>query len=57
MNQVFKPYYRSESAKKYAGSGLGLWLSQELASILGSRIVLHHQNNVLQFELTLEVKK
>jgi K+-sensing histidine kinase KdpD len=37
-DQLFQRYYRSESAKKFAGTGLGLWLSQTLAHQIGSRI-------------------
>jgi len=36
--QVFQRYYRSESAKKFSGTGVGLWLSQALAQQIGSRI-------------------
>ncbi len=36
--QVFQRYYRAETAKKYAGTGLGLWLSQIMAQQLGTRI-------------------
>ena len=56
-NKLFTRYYRSESAKKHAGSGLGLWLSQELAAILGGRIVLSQQNQHLCFALSLEVSQ
>ena len=35
---VFQRYYRAETAKKYAGTGLGLWLSQIMAQQLGARI-------------------
>jgi len=37
-DQLFQRYYRSESAKKFAGTGLGLWLSQTLAHQIGSHI-------------------
>jgi len=36
--QIFQRYYRSEAAKKFAGTGLGLWLSQTLANQIGSHI-------------------
>jgi signal transduction histidine kinase len=36
--QMFQRYYRSEAAKKFAGTGLGLWLSQTLANQIGSHI-------------------
>jgi signal transduction histidine kinase len=38
QTQVFQRYYRAETAKKYAGTGLGLWLSQIMAQQLGARI-------------------
>jgi signal transduction histidine kinase len=37
-SQIFQRYYRAESAKKFAGTGLGLWLSQTLAQQIGARV-------------------
>ncbi len=37
---TFTRYYRAESAKVHGGTGLGLWLSQELAGSIGARIEL-----------------
>jgi signal transduction histidine kinase len=37
-SQIFHRYYRAESAKKFAGTGLGLWLSQTLAQQIGARV-------------------
>ena len=54
--QVFQRYYRSESAKKFAGTGLGLWLSQTLAQQIGSRIdmkMTEQKNIVFFFSLDL----
>ena len=50
-NQLFQRYYRSESAKKFAGTGLGLWLSQTLANQIGSRIEMKitEQQTILFF--------
>ena len=50
-NQIFQRYYRSESAKKFAGTGLGLWLSQTLANQIGSRIEMKttEQQSILFF--------
>jgi hypothetical protein len=39
-DQLFQRYYRAESAKKFAGTGLGLWLSQTLAHQIGSRVYM-----------------
>jgi signal transduction histidine kinase len=44
--KIFTRYYRSESAKKFTGSGLGLWLSQELAKILGGVITVECDDSV-----------
>lgn len=48
---LFQRYYRSESAKKFAGTGLGLWLSQTLANQIGSRIEMKttEQQTILFF--------
>jgi signal transduction histidine kinase len=50
-DQIFQRYYRSESAKKFAGTGLGLWLSQTLAHQIGSRIEMKitEQQTILFF--------
>jgi len=44
--KVFERYYRSPAASGIAGTGLGLWLSQQLAQRLGTKI-----------ELTLEAER
>ena len=44
--KVFERYYRSPTASGIAGTGLGLWLSQQLAQRLGTKI-----------ELTLEAER
>jgi len=54
--QLFQRYYRAEAAKKYAGTGLGLWLSQTLASQLGTRIHMvlsERQTVIFYFNLPL----
>ena len=55
-DQIFQRYYRSESAKKFAGTGLGLWLSQTLAqqidSCIGMKIT--EQKNIVFF-FSLEI--
>ncbi len=55
-DQIFQRYYRSESSKKFAGTGLGLWLSQTLAqqidSCIGMKIT--EQKNIVFF-FSLEI--
>jgi len=52
-NKIFSRYYRSESAKQFAGSGLGLWLSQQLASYINSRITMLYTDDEISFQLEL----
>jgi signal transduction histidine kinase len=49
--QLFERYYRAESAKRFAGTGLGLWLSQTLAEQIGSKIVMKttEKNTIIFF--------
>jgi signal transduction histidine kinase len=55
-SQIFQRYYRAEYAKKFAGTGLGLWLSQTLAQQIGSRLNMKmtEQKNIVFF-FNLEV--
>ena len=53
---LFERYYRAEAAKKFAGTGLGLWLSQSLAKQLGTRIdmaLIPQQTVIFHFNLPL----
>ena len=53
---LFERYYRAEAAKKFAGTGLGLWLSQSLAKQLGTRIDMAlspQQTVIFHFNLPL----
>jgi signal transduction histidine kinase len=50
---VFQRYYRAESAKKFAGTGLGLWLSQSLAEQLGSQISMVRTDQEVVFKFAL----
>jgi hypothetical protein len=49
--QLFERYYRAESAKRFAGTGLGLWLSQTLAEQIGSKIEMKttEENTIIFF--------
>jgi signal transduction histidine kinase len=55
-DQIFQRYYRSESAKKFAGTGLGLWFSQTLAQQIDSCIGMKmtEQKNIVFF-FSLEI--
>ena len=55
-SQIFQRYYRAESAKKFAGTGLGLWLSQTLAQQIGSHLKMkmtEKKNIVFFFNLEI----
>ena len=51
--KVFSKYYRSRGAQSQSGTGLGLYLSQNLAQLIGAR--LHYQQDAdrLTFSLFL----
>lgn len=52
---LFERYYRAESAKRFAGTGLGLWLSQTLAEQIGSRIKMKTtEKNTIIFYFALQ---
>ncbi|MEI7783964.1 MAG: 7TM-DISM domain-containing protein [Betaproteobacteria bacterium] len=53
--RVFSRYYRGEGAKQYVGTGLGLWLSQALASKLGSQLVCEVEGQAISFCMNLEL--
>jgi signal transduction histidine kinase len=38
MGKLFSRYYRSEEARGYSGTGLGLWLANQQAKEMGSNI-------------------
>ena len=38
IDKIFSRYYRAEEAKGYSGTGLGLWLADQQAKEMGSRI-------------------
>jgi signal transduction histidine kinase len=57
-HMVFQRYYRAESAKKFAGTGLGLWLSQTMARQIGTLIHMKiHSNNNVMFHFTLPLTR
>ena len=52
-DKVFQRFYRAESAKKFGGSGQGLWLSQRLAHMINASIALVTSPEETCFTLTL----
>ena len=53
--KVFERYYRSPAASGISGTGLGLWLSQQLAERLGTKIQLTLEADRVVFWFTLSV--
>ena len=51
--KVFERHYRAPSASRFSGTGLGLWLSQQLALAMGSRIHMSQEGAQLVFWFTL----
>lgn len=51
--QIFSKYYRDSESKRQRGSGLGLWLSRELAKLLGGDLVYSQVDNAVKFQLKL----
>lgn len=53
---VFQRYYRAEGAKKFAGTGLGLWLSQTMARQIGTQLQMRlHSNQTVLFAFSLPI--
>jgi signal transduction histidine kinase len=52
-DKVFQRFYRAESAKKFSGSGQGLWLAQQLALAMNSKIQLTRSTDLTCFTLHL----
>jgi signal transduction histidine kinase len=52
-DKVFQRFYRAESAKKFSGSGQGLWLAQQLAMAMNSKIELTRSTDLTCFTLYL----
>ncbi|MGI9143451.1 MAG: sensor histidine kinase [Fluviibacter sp.] len=50
-DQVFKKYYRNTQATKVAGSGLGLFLVHELASVVGGRVAYATEEKEVVFSV------
>lgn len=52
-DQIFKKYYRSPAAQRQSGTGLGLFLSHNLAQQLGAELCYQPTDSLIQFELWL----
>lgn len=52
-DQVFSRYYRAPGAKEISGTGLGLWLSQQIAQSLGTKIRMHLEGGRVVFWFSL----
>ncbi len=52
-SQIFSKYYRDNESKRQRGSGLGLWLSRELAKLLDGDLVYSHTHNAVKFQLKI----
>jgi len=52
---VFKKYWRGPGATRFAGSGLGLYLSAQIAQRLGGELRYQAQHSQVRFELWLPV--
>ena len=51
--QVFSKYYRSRGAQSQSGTGLGLYLSQNLAQLIGARLAYQQDADRVTFSLHL----
>jgi signal transduction histidine kinase len=51
---VFTKYYRASWAHEQVGSGLGLYLTSQLANMLGGELRYLHQDQQVSFELCLK---
>jgi signal transduction histidine kinase len=51
--KVFSKYYRSRGAQSQSGTGLGLYLSQNLAQLIGARLVYQQDADRVTFLLHL----
>jgi signal transduction histidine kinase len=52
-DQVFTKYYRSAAAQRQSGTGLGLFLSHNLAQQIGAELRYQPSDTLIQFELWL----
>ena len=53
LNHIFDRYYRSPAVKNISGTGLGLHLSQELATRLGGQLIAFMKDEIISLSLSL----
>jgi two-component system, sensor histidine kinase LadS len=54
-DRVFEKYYRGEGAKKLSGTGVGLYLVQQLVQRMGGTCTYVSDSNTIRFEVSLPV--
>lgn len=54
-DKVFKKYYRNTQATKVTGSGLGLFLVQELMNVMGGKVTYKFENEKVLFSVWIKV--
>ena len=54
--QVFERYYRGSRTGGQPGTGLGLWLSQQIAKVIGTDIHMELEKNLIHFHLSFDEK-
>lgn len=57
QNMIFEKYYRAPKAHQQVGSGLGLYLTHKMASMLGAQMHYIPSNSKVSFELCLTESK
>lgn len=55
ITHIFDSFYRGSNSKNISGSGLGLYISRQLANKMGGEIFAEYKNN--EFLVTLVMKK
>jgi signal transduction histidine kinase len=54
--QVFERYYRGSRTGGQPGTGLGLWLSQQIAKVIDTDIHMELEKNLIHFHLSFDEK-
>ena len=53
QKELFKKYYRADSARKHSGSGLGLYLVANFMRLLGGEVRYEPLENSVRFSVWL----
>lgn len=56
-DRVFEKYYRGEGAKKLSGTGVGLYLVQQLVLRMGGLVSMRADANTIRFQVSLPVSE